>query len=987
MNYKKQIRKITYQHLIALLLFINFTGILSANPVFKKDSKRRPLESHNSKQNSNPIEFATLLVPRNSTSQTASKSQKVPPSIDKAIDAYEDQIERISIQYPGNEKGNGFQIRRRDYRGNFYEYFRNDALDALPHEVRQANKTKSTLRRHQFGFNLTGPLIIPQLYNGKNKTFFSITYEGTREKRSDATLAEVPTVQQRLGDFSDLVDHAGRPVTIYDPATTRLNPDYDSSQPISRSNLQYLRDPFPGNRIPENRIDPVAKKAVAYYPLPNANIGPFLQNNYFTNMVQTNTPNGTILNIDHRRGMNHKLTWNSRFSSGIDGSAPIFDNAANPGRPDRRVSSSEGDFTDTLNISPNVTNQFKLGFYFRSDASVQVNDSQIDFPNQLGLSGIQPGVFPNFEIDDMIDLGSSNQTQRRYKKELYFAENGLIVRKNNHTFNLVFQGFLRRLNSFRSRHPSGSFDFGGQLTSLPGINNTGSPFAQFLLGMADRALQSIVLHPSYHRAEVYKASVKHEYKITPQLNWNFRLRLRTDTGRREKYNRQSTLDLKGINPANGLPGVLIFAGKNGIQRSFIPTHYSWLPGAGLAFSPSGDRNTVIRAKYTLGSYSLPLYPIDYTSLGFNSTPLLVSSNKQLEPAMFLRKGFPPVNSPQPTPDAANNLDADYVNQKGKLNDTHEWKLEVEKDVFDFSFKLGYTGERGNHLFRGARRQLNPLHPDFLKFRDQLNDLEFRQSLRPFPHFQSIVSGDSDPTGFLSHHAGSLRIDKQLSSGLTFSSSYRFSKTITDMSHWSRPQNSTNLLVEKGLADSDRTHRVTASYLYELPLIKTIPFQNTSWLVNTLIDGWRLSGIAKAAGGNPIGLRSLFNNTGGIAESLRVNVVPTINPHVDNPSPLRWFNPSAFVQPPDFTLGDGSRRHPTLRNPSLWNVDMSLSKRMILNEDWTMDLIAEAFNTFNHANWNRPDSTIGSIENPNINAGRIIGSRGGRVVQLGLRFNF
>ena len=159
------------------------------------------------------------------------------------------------------------------------------------------------------------------------------------------------------------------------------------------------------------------------------------------------------------------------------------------------------------------------------------------------------------------------------------------------------------------------------------------------------------------------------------------------------------------------------------------------------------------------------------------------------------------------------------------------------------------------------------------------------------------------------------------------------------------------------------------------------------MVNSLIDGWRLSGIAQVAGGNPIGLRPLFNNTGGIAESLRVNVVPTIDPHVDNPSPLRWFNPSAFVQPPDFTLGNGPRRHPTLRNPSLWNVDMSLSKRMILNEDWTMDLIAEAFNTFNHANWNRPDSTIGSIENPNINAGRIIGSRGGRVVQLGLRFNF
>ena len=119
----------TYQYLIAILLFVNFTEILSANQDFTKNSKRKTLESHNSKQNSNPIEFSTLLVPRNSTSQTASKSQKIPPSIDKAIDAYENQIERISSQYHSNQKGNGFQIRRRDYRGNFYEYFRNDALD------------------------------------------------------------------------------------------------------------------------------------------------------------------------------------------------------------------------------------------------------------------------------------------------------------------------------------------------------------------------------------------------------------------------------------------------------------------------------------------------------------------------------------------------------------------------------------------------------------------------------------------------------------------------------------------------------------------------------------------------------------------------------------------------------------------------------------------------------------------------------------------
>jgi hypothetical protein len=183
-----------------------------------------------------------------------SGQQAVQKELEKALEEFKIQFDRVSSGPFENTNGKAARRKTRDYRGSLYEYLRNDALDALPHQVRQASGTKSVLRRNQFGFNLSGPVRIPWLYDGRERTFFSITYEGTREKIARPSLATIPTFSQRSGDFSDLVDNAGEPVTIYDPLTTRSNPDSDPEQPVSLANLQYLRDPFPGNRIPDRPL-------------------------------------------------------------------------------------------------------------------------------------------------------------------------------------------------------------------------------------------------------------------------------------------------------------------------------------------------------------------------------------------------------------------------------------------------------------------------------------------------------------------------------------------------------------------------------------------------------------------------------------------------------------------------------------------------------------------------------------------------------------
>jgi hypothetical protein len=178
-----------------------------------------------------------------------------------------------------------------------------------------------------------------------------------------------------------------------------------------------------------------------------------------------------------------------------------------------------------------------------------------------------------------------------------------------------------------------------------------------------------------------------------------------------------------------------------------------------------------------------------------------------------------------------------------------------------------------------------------------------------------------------------------------------------------------------------------TYIYQLPIGEGTTFLAFSDWRRHFFDGWSLSGSSSYWSGEPVLLRPQFNNTGDVISFLRVNVVPGVDPHVTHPGPDGWFNPSAFDQPADFTLGNASRTHPSLRNPSSQNHDVSMSKRFALAPEKTVEFSAVGLNFLNHANWNDPDPVIGPADAPNVNAGKIIGSTGGRVLQLGLRFSF
>jgi len=235
--------------------------------------------------------------------------------------------------------------------------------------------------------------------------------------------------------------------------------------------------------------------------------------------------------------------------------------------------------------------------------------------------------------------------------------------------------------------------------------------------------------------------------------------------------------------------------------------------------------------------------------------------------------------------------------------------------------------------------------------------------------------------------GYINVEKRATAGLSLSVRYEISRQWDDYSGWYPRQDYYDRTKEWSLSAFNRPRRLSLSYIYELPFGTGKPLVSAAGWWRKLAEGWAISGATSFVSGTPILLRPLFNNTGGVVPGLRVNTVAGANPQVADPGPALWFNPAAFDQPPDFTIGNGPRTHSTLRNPSFQNHDVSLTKRISLGSERTVEFSAVALNFLNHANWEDPDPVIGPSSAPNANAGRIIGSRGGRVMQLGLRFSF
>jgi hypothetical protein len=482
--------------------------------------------------------------------------------------------------------------------------------------------------------------------------------------------------------------------------------------------------------------------------------------------------------------------------------------------------------------------------------------------------------------------------------------------------------------------------------------------------------------------------VREQYQATRSLNLTLTLGLNHRSPRYEKYNRQSTVDLSVVNPANGRPGAMIVAGLNGVGRTLQSHHVRFSPGASLAWNPLGDSRIVLRASVSR-SYASGIYISDSGTQAFNAEPVYLSPNPQLEPAVRLSEGLPPLARPLPDlrPEALNDTNADLIYRGGNLPVYDSATLSVERQIpFSTLVTLGasYSGARDVYVGNSVAN-FNAVPLAALAYRDQLYDEAFNRSLRPYPQYKSLNVGWMYPLGRYRREAWHVSLEKRATAGLSLSFRYDWAKQRDDYSGNGR-QDYFNRRKEWSLSLRS-PHQITLTYMYELPMGRGKRFFAWPDWRQHLLGGWSLSGSSTYSSGEPIALRPQFNNTGGVISSLRVNVVPGVNPGVNRPGPDGWFNPAAFDQPADFTPGNASRTHPSLRNPLSQNHDLSMSKRFSLSPEKTFEFSVVGLNFLNHANWNDPDRVIGPAASPNVNAGKIIGSTGGRVLQLGLKLSF
>jgi hypothetical protein len=861
------------------------------------------------------------------------------------------------------------------WHGRVYENFRNDVLDAIPHEVKQNGESKSPLRRNQFGFNVGGPLLIPHLIKNPQNTFFMLSYEGVRERISRASLHTVPTIAQRSGDFSQTVDEAGNLLPIYDPATTTPNPAYDPNLPVSTSNLQYLRSTFPGNIIPPDRLAPNIQKALSLYPAPNTDIGPFFQNNYFVNAPSTDDADGIIAKIDHPIGQWNRVSVVSTISKGFISPPKYFPNIASPTSPDQHYSNWRTEIDYVLTASSKTVVSAALS----ASSNVQ----------QAG--DVSQSPFPDYQLlGNYLSMGTAYPNTRTARNTVEVRD-GVSTHEGKHTLGVNFQADFYQVNSFNPAYPSGYFQFDPGLTSLPGIIDTGDPFASFLLGLPEYGERTIITAPSYFRNSYQSLAASEKYEFSKNLTLSVGLNFSRRTPRVEKYNRQSTVDPAVIDPSNGRPGGLEFAGLGGIPRGLRASNIDLDPSVGIAWNPLGDANTVVRASFSRAHGQIPIYNGQWGTQGFNARQTFISANTELSPALDVTAGIPPYTQPLPelSPSAADNTVADFVDLSGREPVYESASLSIEREIpFAVVVSVGTNYSRGYDLLVGdGAANPNAVNFQYLSYGDALYNLAFRESLQPYPQYQGFELYGLYPAGRYQRNSGFVRVEKRASFGLSFTAYYEFSKQLDDYSGPYGNQDLINLRNNWGLTSYNTPQYLQFSYIYDLPLGsgKSL-FDFPDWR-GSLLSGWSLSGTAYWNDGTPLALRPEFNNTGGVLSTLYVNVVPGVDPHLAHPGPSLWYNPAAFDQPADFTLGNGPRTLPDLLGPGYNSMDLSLNKRFPLGADRALEFNATAFNFLNHANWNYPDPTIGPADAPNVDAGRIIGSHGGRVIQLGLKFSF
>jgi len=910
--------------------------------------------------------------------------------------------------------------------GSAYEFLRNDALDAR----RFFEDQKGKYKQHDFGWSVGGPVWIPKIYDGRNRTFFFAAGEWFRNRvGAGSGRFSIPTPEMFNGDFSNWVDGNGRRLAIYDPATT------------TASGSGFTRTPFANNQIPQNRFAAISRSYVALVRdvlKPNSGTAPgtsdYVRNNYINNVGTALDPwTKYSFKADHSISQNDRVSF--LYNYGLHEVKPGAEGF--PGLPfpvnDRRIDNQNSNViraTYDKVITPTIVNHMFGGFNMMLDS----HDART-LDGKWADKGIcLKGAWDcnrNLLIAEFSDY--STWVARAYDGSENFAfsiGDDISITKGKHTYKIGYLWERIHYNGFGQQTIGGLVRGDRRSTSVPNDNNLstggGNGFASFLLGQGytggtenDRFVgQQWRSHAWYFQDD---------YKLTPKLTLNFGARYEFTLPPVEQTDKWSDFDPALPNPrASNLPGALRFAGfgpgrenKRGIAEGW----YGGIsPRLGLAYGL--DSKTVLRAS---GGKSFGVAKTITGSAHFEGSTLVFSASSLdngITPIFLYDQGLPPYTRPPVIdPSFSNGASPAYWDREAvRLPENYQWAFSVQRQVTSSTVvEANYHATIGAHLVAGLKRY-NQLPFSLLErygrtllssainspaavaagFRLPYADMNCQfsatcaqvsvaQALRPFPQFRDIntASGAGDKSGHASYHSLLLKVDKRYGQGLTLQGSYVLSKLITDADGYN-PDNATldhyNRRLEKSIGEFDLTHNFKMTYIYELPFGK-----NKQWLASGpaawVLGNWQIAGSQFYSSGYPLSLGNSAALGAILFNGRSAATIPTYDGWIVNKNNPDWKGADRFFQAPSFfgpqptdRAGNSTRHNPKARQPGNFNENFSLAKKFILTESLRVDLRWEMFNAFNRF---RPSTGSTNIQDPNF--GRVQSQLNEpRRMQLGLK---
>jgi len=896
------------------------------------------------------------------------------------------------------------------WHGSVFDHLQNDKLNARSFFAQK----KQTVRNNEGGFTFGGPLVIPHVYDGHDKTFFFGSLGLYFARFGNAgLLATVPTQAMLTGDFSQFTTANGTQIPIYDPASS-----------VGGS----ARTQFVGNIIPANRITNFARITASYIPAPDL---PGLTNNFYDHRAATWPYYNTtvpLIKVDHSFSSKQKVmtSWTRQTRPRLlwGNPAPGFGPQPKWGEVDPNPLDQIYDQQDTswkvriahdAVITPTLLNHLVVGGDFEYNAAPLGTRGQ-GWDTKLGIKGIPQdnGSFPalTFTGGTAPLAAMSRGYDPVFNAMDYTVVENLTWIRGKHT--MKFGGEIDRdqINNINLNQIAGAFQFSNAMTAVAAGNtgSSGSSVASFLLGAVNTASASIPVETGLRDLRV-ALFAQDEWRATRKLTVSYGLRWDYQPAISEVQGKMSTFQPNIANPgAGGRLGALAFANQPGLPAPFFST--SWKKGFGprLGLAYQLNEKTVIRTSSGIYYASPPMHNLTGPSstAGFSATPSF-SSPDGFTPLYYLDTGSFPQNYSKPPstdPSFLNGQAITYVPVNGtRLPQTVNYTFSIQRQLArDTSLEVVYLGSRTTHL--GYSANYNYLNisnlqygstllsainsaaainagftSPFPSFVNQLGANTVFQSLKPYPQYTGVTTGPNESSGSQKFNSLQIKGNRRFSGGLTFSGFFTWSKSFS-LANTQYPggrymQLDPNAAVSMGL-----------NWAYELPFGKGKQLLgSSSRVVNAVVSGWKINGFVKYNSGLPLTITGGVGSLGTIGYSQWATSVPGVSPYlVTSPGDFtptsKYLNAAAFTTTSGFNFGNVNSNPSWVRGFWYKEENLTVGRVFRVTEQVRFDLSVDAQNPFNFHRWGAPNTSLTSGQFGIVNS-----VSPGRILQVNMAVKF